>query len=130
VTDRQIVVMDASAVLTLINEEPGVDVLEPVLGGMAISAVNLSEVAGKLIDRGMPVHEVCEVVDGLHLVTHDFGSEAAIEAAALRRQVPLNLSLGDRACLALARRLGLPAVTADKEWADVTVSDLDVRIIR
>jgi ribonuclease VapC len=130
VTDHQIVVMDASAVLTLINEEPGVDILEPVLGGMAISAVNLSEVAGKLIDRGMPLHEVCEVVDGLHLVTHDFGREAAIGTAALRRQVPLNLSLGDRACLALARRLGRPAVTADKEWAAVAAPDLDVRVIR
>lgn len=123
-------VLDASAVLALLRREPGEDVVAPLLGRAAWSAVNLCEVAGKLTDLGMPAADVVEALDGLSLTVHDFDPEMGFVAAELRRALPRSLSVGDRACLALARRLRLPAVTADRAWARLGIADLAVTVIR
>ncbi len=123
-------VLDASALLALLNEEPGFNEVESVLGRAAVSAVNLSETAGKLVDRGMSSAEVHEVLEGLDLVVHPFDVEAAYAAAELRRIAPANLSLGDRACLALAGDLGCEALTADSSWREVANLETRIRLIR
>jgi PIN domain nuclease of toxin-antitoxin system len=116
--------------MALLLQEPGEDVVAPLVGRAAWSTVNLCEVAGKLTDRGMPAPAVLEVLDQLNLTVHDFDSEMGFAAAELRRVVPRGLSVGDRACLALARRLRLPAITAEREWKRLEVADLVVSVIR
>lgn len=123
-------VLDASAVLALLGGEPGSEVVSNAIAESTISAVNLSEVAAKLADVGIPFAEIRAVLAGLPFEVADFGQTLAYEAAALRPATRhLRLSLGDRACLALARRLGVPAVTADRSWADVSAG-VEVRLIR
>lgn len=112
-------VLDASAVLAVLNGEPGEKKVVPLLAESAISAVNLTEVAAKLLEAGMEEGEAQIAVSVLGIgEIVDFTKDSAWEAARLR---PLTkqygLSLGDRACLALSMRLKVPAVTADKEWS-------------
>ena len=123
-------VLDASAVLAVLRSEPGEEVVRPLVGRAAWSAVNLCEVASKLAERGMPAPAVEEAVDALSLVVYDFDSEMGLAAADLRRLGPRGLSLGDRACLVLARRLGVPAVTADREWTRLSIDGVAVTVIR
>lgn len=112
-------VLDASAVLAVLNGEPGEKKVVPILAESAINAVNLTEVGAKLIEAGMDESsaQIAVSVLGIGEVT-DFDEELAWETAKLR---PLTkqygLSLGDRACLALAIKLKVPAVTADKQWS-------------
>jgi PIN domain nuclease of toxin-antitoxin system len=112
-------VLDASAVLAVLNGEPGEKKVIPILAESAICAVNLTEVAAKLIEVGMDEAsaQIAVSVLGIREIV-DFAEDLAWEAAQLR---PLTkqygLSLGDRTCLALARKLNVPAVTADKEWS-------------
>jgi PIN domain nuclease of toxin-antitoxin system len=127
------VVVDASAVLALLNGEPGAAVVERTLGtGCVISAVNLSEVAGKLIDVGLTQREVREAVGGIGLEVREFDMAQAYESGLLRSKSvsgDLALSLGDRACIALAITLGLPVLTADKAWLRLSLP-VEVRVIR
>lgn len=96
----------------------------------AISTVNLSEVAAKLAEGGMPEEVIREALEGLALGIHDFGRELAFRTAMLR---PITrsrgLSLGDRACLALGRRLDLPVLTADRTWAGLDVG-VEITLVR
>jgi ribonuclease VapC len=127
------VVLDASAVLALLNGEPGLDTVEQALNsGAIISAVNLSEVVGKLIDVGLSISEVREAVGCIGLDVRDFDLPQAYQSGLLRshgRSRRVNLSLGDRACMALAAHLGLPVLTADREWLAVDLP-VEVRMIR
>jgi PIN domain nuclease of toxin-antitoxin system len=123
-------VLDASAVLALLQQEPGEGVVAPLVGRAAWSAINLCEVAGRLTDRGMPGQAVREALDALSLEVHDFDAEMGLAAAELRQMLPRSLSIGDRACLALALRLGLPAITAEQEWKRLEVDGLVVTVIR
>jgi ribonuclease VapC len=103
---------------------------ELVATGAAISAVNLSEVASRLGLAGMPESLIREALDPLGLDVVPFDQELAYQAAELMTHTrAAGLSLGDRACLALARRLGLPAVTADRAWARLKL-DVQIRVIR
>ena len=113
--------VDASALLALLNQEPGGErVAAAMPDGVALSAVNLSEVVAKLSEAGLPEAAVHQALDPLGLQTAAFDAELAYRAGLLR---PLTrgagLSLGDRACLALAQRLGLPVLTADRTWAEL-----------
>lgn len=111
-------VLDASAVLALLNQEPGRDQVERVLGESVISAVNACEVLTKLIDAGLPLEEARESFDLLGLEVMDFNKELAEQAASLRSATrKKGLSLGDRCCLALGLHLNLETVTAEREWA-------------
>lgn len=123
-------VLDASALLAYLHDEPGAEtVANAIAGGTAISAVNLAEVLGRATDDdGDPARLVSQMTDrgllGGAISVESFTDKDAIEVARLRpRTRAQGLSLGDRACIALARRLGLPALTADTAW-----SRLDLKV--
>jgi len=124
------VVLDASAVLTILNEEPGMTVVVEVLPLAVIGAVNISEAVAKLADGGMPGPEIQEAIEGLGLDVVPFDAELALAAGLLRPLTRLaGLSLGDRACLALGMRLHVPVLTADRSWAGLDL-DVEVRLLR
>ena len=110
-------VIDASAVLALLDDEPGSERVAQALGGAAISAVNLAEVLGRLRRHGLGADAAAMAVDSLALEVVAFDRDLAAEAAEIEAlAVRHGLSLGDRACLATARRLRRPAITADRAW--------------
>jgi PIN domain nuclease of toxin-antitoxin system len=114
-------VLDASALLCLINGEPGADRVAAVLPRAVVSAVNLAEVATKLSDLGADVETARALLAPLHLVVAPFDEGAAFATGALRAATrDQGLSLGDRACLALAAERGATALTADKVWQGVS----------
>jgi len=125
-------VFDASVDLAVLQGEKGADQAAPYLRRAAISAVNLSEVAGKLTDAGMTTGDVRELLGSLGLVVVSFDEEAAHNAAQLRQVGGAqSLSLGDRACLALARSIGLTAFTTDRFWErSAREAGIELRIIR
>ncbi len=127
------VVVDASAVLALLNSEPGAEAVERALSsGAIISAVNLSEVVGKLVDVGLSPGEVRQVVGGIGLEVKEFETAQAYESGLLRSRAvsrDISLSLGDRACMALAIHVELPVLTADKAWLKLSLP-VEVRVIR
>ncbi len=109
-------VLDASALLALLNQEPRAKQWEGSLPDAALSAVNLSEVVAKLADVGLNEREIRDGLD-LGMTVVPFDAAMAYAAGLLRPKTrSLGLSLGDRACLALAARLGLPALTTDRAW--------------
>jgi PIN domain nuclease of toxin-antitoxin system len=110
-------VLDASAVLALLHNETGASTVAALLSGAAVSAVNVAEIGARLVDRGMPPPLAGEAIRALGLEVVPFDAELAQASTALRQGTrPLGLSLGDRACLALAQQRGVPAVTADRAW--------------
>lgn len=130
------VVLDASALLAFLLKEPGGErVKEALLHGAVMGAVNLAEVGSKLAERGLDPGEVfahlrARGILGQALEVFPFTEEDALEAARLRPLTrSLGLSLGDRACLALARRLGLPALIADATWEGLAVG-VGVEVVR
>jgi PIN domain nuclease of toxin-antitoxin system len=124
------VVLDASALLALLNMEPGCRVVEETVPGAAISAVNLAEVVSKLSERGMSEALVRTAVGGLGLDVRGFDEETAYAAGALRPATrALGLSLGDRACLALGLSLSAPVLTTDRSWKNLKVG-AKIRVIR
>ena len=113
-------ILDASAVLAFLQGEPGAEAVEGRLPGAGICAVNLSEVAGKLSDTGMPAAQARAAVEALGLTVIPFGEDLAWAAAALRPAARrLGLSLGDRVCLATGIALGLPVVGGDRAWSEL-----------
>lgn len=124
------VVLDASAVLALINEEPGGEVVDDFLDEAIISAVNLSEVIAVLVDAGFDVDHASARIGALGLDVVAFDQPQALRAGALRAATRrAGLSLGDRACLGLAEARHAPAVTADRRWATLDLS-AGVQLIR
>src|SRR3954465_7123929 len=124
------VVLDASALLALLNQERGSATVSAAFPRVAISAVNLSEVMAKLVERSMPAEAVRTILEDLDLDVHPFDAEAAYATGALRAATRhLGLSLGDRACLALGRQLGRPVLTTDGAWGSLDLG-VTVRPIR
>ena len=108
-------VLDSSALLALLWNEPGADHVSAALPGALLSSINLAEVMTKLCERGLNVAEGRELVESLGVVVVDFDADQAEAVAALREFTrSLGLSLGDRACLALARWRNCAALTADR----------------
>jgi len=125
------VVLDASALLALLLGEAGADRVADLLPRSSISAVNLSEVAAKLGERGMPDFGVQTALGDLDLDVHAFDEAAALATGRLRQPTRnRGLSLGDRACLALAMRLNAIAATADGAWAGLGLNGLRIELIR
>lgn len=123
-------VLDASALLALLFAEPGHEQVAAHLRGALISAVNLSEVLSRFARDGHPVTEISTTLRALPIRVVAFDEEAAQHAAALTRLVRAKgLSLGDRACLALARTHNVPALTADQAWLGLKLN-IDIRLIR
>lgn len=117
---RPTAVLDASALLAWLRGEPGADAVDAALDGAAMSAVNWAETWQKLEQNGVDAARALTQVRALGVVVVDFSTEDAAVAAGLWHSCrAAGLSLGDRACLALAIRLGLPAVTADAAWSRV-----------
>lgn len=124
------VVLDASALLCLLNDEPGADRVVEVLTRSVMNTTNLAEVVSKLRERGLSLEEVREALGGLHLDVRPLSPSQAMTIGDLRPATkPLGLSLGDRACLALALDLSaeLFTIDADLASADVGVSITDIR---
>lgn len=123
-------VIDASALLALLQSEPGAERVAEALSEAAISAVNLSEVVAKLNERGFDREQAASTLASLALNIVDFDSAQALEAGMLRQPTcARGLSLGDRACLALAARRRVCALTTDRAWADLAIG-IDVTVIR
>jgi len=125
-------VLDSSAVLALIQSEPGAETVAACLPGAFLSTVNLAEVLGKLCDQGMGEAEANDLVKSLCIDIVPFDVEQARLCADLRRQAKAwGLSLGDRACLALAISRRLPALTTDRVWAGLpTIENFTAVVIR
>jgi ribonuclease VapC len=124
-------VLDASAVLAIIHQEPGSEKLPPdLLFNAASSTVNLAEVQGKLVSKGWTPTEAWQDATGVIDEAVPFTAEQAKTAGSLISQTrPLGLSLGDRACLALALELGAPVYTADRSWKNLKVG-VRIHVIR
>ena len=123
-------ILDASALLAVLQCERGAEVIAPRMAGAAISTVNLAEAVTKMRERGWNEADADMAVAQLELITCDFDASQALRAAHLR---PLTrhkgLSLGDRACLALAAVLGCPALTTDRAWAELDLG-IPIEVIR
>lgn len=124
-------VLDASALLALLNGEPGSDVVAAALEDEPVmSAVNLSEVVAKLVEAAIDAGEVRLLLEGLQIDVMAFDGESAHEAGVLRPTTRrAGLSLGDRACLALGIRLGVPVLTADGAWRSLGLP-VEVVVVR
>ena len=129
-------VLDASALLAYLHDEAGAEAVEEALAGVAaIGSPNLGEVLSKLADEDQDPGRVAARLEqrgllGQALIVEPLATEDAVRIARLRPKTrQAGLSLGDRACLAIALRLKLPAVTADRSWLEVDVG-VDVRSIR
>lgn len=112
-------VLDTSALLTKLYGEPGAVRVDAVLLNehCLMSAVNLAEFASKCSDQGMMRADVETVLGGFDIEIVEFDADLALSAGVLRAATRhLGLSLGDRACLALAQKLGVTALTADRAW--------------
>jgi ribonuclease VapC len=129
-------VLDASALLAYLRDEPGADaVADAISGGATMSAVNLAEVLTTAADRGAEPDGLLDeltvrgLLDGA-ISLEPFTTEDARTVARLRGATrAAGLSLGDRACLALAQRLKAPVLTADRTWSELDL-DLELRRIR
>ena len=124
-------VLDASAVLALIRDEPGGNKVAEHVGRAAISAVNLQEVVKELLVSDLNISVIREVLGELRLEVRPHGADAAYAAAALHEQTrEFGRGLGDRSCMALALALNVPAITADREWRKVKVKGLKLEQLR
>jgi PIN domain nuclease of toxin-antitoxin system len=124
-------IVDSSSVLALLQHEPGADdVASAIAAGALIVSVNLSEVVAKLAGEGVAEQDIRERLAQLALQVVAFDAELAFRAGMLRSATrAAGLSLGDRACLALALERNLPALTADRNWQRVQIG-VEVRLIR
>ena len=126
-------ILDASAVLALLLDEPGADAVEDAIDdGAIVSAVNLGEVLVKMADAGAAPERAIELIGGLFVEVVPYGLDTAEDGAAIRALAPESgLSLGDRACLSLARAWNRPVPTADRAWLDLAAAlDVEVTSIR
>lgn len=124
-------VLDASALMALFQGESGSDkVAQAVKDGAAVSTVNLSEIASKLNELNTPQTLIQDAINALGLTIVDFNADLAYSVGLLRPLTRhLGLSLGDRACLALAQYLNLPAITSDRLWKNLTLG-IAIEVIR
>jgi PIN domain nuclease of toxin-antitoxin system len=125
-------VLDASAVIALLMGEPGGAAVQAVLGDCAMSTVNFAEVVAYATRLRRPEREIRGMLESLSIERIDFDVELAYQAGLLEPATrPAGLSLGDRACLALAHRLRARAVTTDRAWRSVSGAvGVEIEVIR
>lgn len=124
------VVLDASAVLAFLQQEIGWERVHESISGAKISSVNASEVLLKLYDAGMSENDALGVFAAMDCSVSVFSTHQANLCAKLRKQTRhLGLSLGDRACIALAIDAGSKVLTADKAWGRLEL-DVEIEVIR
>ena len=125
------IVFDASAILALLRDEPGADVVAQHIGDGLISAVNVQEVVKGLLRREVPIDAALAMLDALHLDVRPHGRDDAVAAANLYPATKaFGSGLGDRTCMALAIAEGLPVLTADQEWARIEIPGLKLMLAR
>lgn len=113
-------VLDASAILALLNGERGASKVAGVIADASVCAINQAEVISHFVHLGAPLDEVRAMLGALPYTVVAADDALACEAGNLRANTSsAGLSLGDRFCLALAKRLGVAAYTADKAWKDI-----------
>jgi ribonuclease VapC len=130
-------VLDASALLAHLNEEKGASVVRQAMAdGAAISVVNWMEVLSRIAERGEDPELAAAEMKGAGLIGGVVSIEAVTEqdSVEIARLRPLTkgqgLSLADRSCLALARRLDLPVVTGDRAWQNLSAVGVAVKLFR
>ena len=116
-------VLDASAVIALVKGERGAAKVASIVADAVIGVFNHAEVVGHFVHLGAPLDEVRAILSALPMTVADADEALSWEAGALRAATAgAGLSLGDRFCLALAKRLRVPAYTAHRIWRDVAAS--------
>ena len=124
-------ILDSSALIALIKNEKGAEIVEPLLGKIVMSAINISEVAGILIDIGMSHEECKNTIEPFVNLIVPLGTEQAYNIAFLKKLTKnKGLSIGDRACIALGLEMGLPIYTADKIWDYLNIKNANIILIR
>lgn len=125
-------ILDSSAILAALYEEAGVtQVHEALRAGAAMSTVNVAEVSAHLRARDWSAGQVKDVFDDLGIDVLPFDRTTALLSGAYRPHTRhLGLGLGDRACLATARRARLPVLTADRAWGRLKLSGVRIVLIR
>jgi ribonuclease VapC len=126
------IVLDASALLAMIREEPGGEAVAGAIARARMSAVNFAEVVSFLTHAGLPAPQIDAMLAPLPVDIIDADRELALSAGRLRKTTAeAGLSLGDRFCLALAARDRLPAWTADRQWRTIASRvGVDIVVIR
>ncbi|GAB6043274.1 PIN domain-containing protein [Endothiovibrio diazotrophicus] len=123
-------ILDASALLALLHNEPGAKIVAPLLHHALISSINWTEVLQKCLARTIPTGGMREELEAIGLTIVAFTADDASHTAELQPATRRHgLSLGDRACIALGRSRRLPVLTCDRAWSDVDI-DADIRLIR
>jgi ribonuclease VapC len=124
-------VLDSSALIALVREETGFEKVLGVLEDAVIGAVNLAETLHKLVQKGGSLNQTVAILRSLELPVVPWSEELAYSSGEF---APLGwthgLSLGDRACLTLAKHLGATAVTADREWRKIGRTAVPLLIFR
>ena len=121
-------ILDASALLAWLQNEPGATIVEETLAESAISSLNWSEVLQKSLAHGVDITGLRQDLEALGLAILPFDRDAAEQTARLW-SAGSNLSLADRACLALGVQYAIPVLTADRFWTQITVG-ATVRLVR
>jgi ribonuclease VapC len=123
------VVLDASAILALLKGELGASKVAGVIADASVCAVNQAEVISHFIHIGAPLEEIRAMLGALPYLVVPADDDLAWDVGSLRSvTASAGLSLGDRFCLALAKRIGAPAYTADKAWKDIA-SDAGAKVV-
>lgn len=126
------VVLDASALLALLLEEPGAEIVSAALPGSAMTSVNLAEVVSYYAKRGATRATITQMLGEFPIAMVPVDADISYDAGMLRPlTIEGGLSLGDRYCLALARRLDLPVLTAERRWPEIAdAAGVRVELIR
>jgi len=117
------VALDASALLALLLGEPGGEQVAAALDGALLCSVNLAEVVSHYAKIGASRLDIEAMLRPLPITVVPVDAALSYDAGMLRPfTLPGGLSLGDRYCLALAKREGVPAVTAERRWLDIAAA--------
>lgn len=123
-------VLDASALLAIVHEEPGADIVRAALAGALMSAVNYSEVLKKCFERGVPTEPLISLTRAAYLDIVPFDALLANASAELYLQTKQHgLSFADRACLALGMQRNLKVLTSERRMGKITLP-VKVKLIR
>lgn len=122
--------LDSSTVLAFIRGEPHQLDEDLVLAGAGICSVNLAEVIGVLLAKGVPDERITSAIGRLGMKVVPLDSDAALLAGRLIPVArPLGIGLGDCACIAVGMTLQVPIYTGDRDWLKLHI-DADIKLIR